>query len=203
VTTERPAAVLTAKGAATRARLLAAAGDELAAKGRLEIAAVAGRAGVAQSVLYRYFGSKDGLVAAVVNDFYDAYSRAVFDAPLEPEATWIQREALRLEREVHFLYDHPLGRTVTAGLLHEAAATRADATRQRQQAVAAARNIRHGQRTGELHPSVDAGLAGAAVIGALRAMMADAMARDPPPPAQPVIDAAIRLGRALLRQGPD
>ncbi|MCW3014115.1 MAG: regulatory protein TetR [Solirubrobacterales bacterium] len=192
---------LTAKGAATRARLLAAASAELGARGRLEIATVAARAGVAQSVLYRYFANKDGLVEAVVHDFYDAYSVAVFDAPLEPEATWMQREALRLQREVHFLYAHPLGRTVTAGLLHEAAATRADATRQREQALAAARNICHGQRTGQLDPSVDAGLAGAAIIGALRAMLSDALARDPPPSPQLVIDAAIRLGRAVLAAG--
>ncbi|MCW3000376.1 MAG: regulatory protein TetR [Solirubrobacterales bacterium] len=194
--------VLTAKGAATRARLLAAASEQLRTDGRLEIAVVASRAGVAQSVLYRYFGGKDGLVEAVVHEFYDAYSEAVFDAPLEPEATWVQRERLRLEREVHFLYAHPLGRTVTAGLLHEAAATRADAARQREQALAAARNIRHGQRTGQLDRSVDAGLAGAAIIGALRAMMSDALARDPPPPAQLVVDAAIRLGRALLPEAP-
>lgn len=192
---------LTKKGQATRERLLAAARDQLATSGVIEVAHVARTANVAPSVLYRYFSSKDGLVDAVVHAFYDEYASEVFEAPLAPGATWFEREALRLRREVHFLYTHPLGRAVASGLLHEAAATRADAVRQREHAVAAARNIRHGQRTGQLDPSVDAGLVGAAIMGALRAMLADALTRDPSPPEDEVAGAAVLLGRALLRPG--
>jgi AcrR family transcriptional regulator len=192
------ATALTRKGKATRERLLAAAASELAASGGVEIARVAQRAGVAQSVLYRYFAGKDGLIGAVVHDFYDQYDSEVFNAPMEPEATWTERETERLRREIEFLYAHPLGRVVAAGLMHEGAATRADAARQRQQAEAAARNIRHGQRTGELDASIDAGLAGAATIGALRAMLADALSRDPPPDEELVFQAAWRVGNALL-----
>jgi AcrR family transcriptional regulator len=192
------ATALTRKGKATRERLLAAAASELAASGGVEIARVAQRAGVAQSVLYRYFAGKDGLIGAVVHDFYDQYDSEVFNAPMEPEATWTERETERLRREIEFLYAHPLGRVVAAGLMHEGAATRADAARQRQQAEAAARNIRHGQRTGELDASIDAGLAGAATIGALRAMLADALSRDPPPDEELVFEAAWRVGNALL-----
>jgi AcrR family transcriptional regulator len=197
----KAAAALTAKGQATRERLLAAARDQLAATGSIEVAHVAATAGVAPSVLYRYFASKDGLVDAVVHDFYDRYSEQVFDAPLAPGAGWTEREALRLRREVHFLYTHPLGRAVASGLLHEPAATRADAVRQRQHAVAAARNIRHGQKTGQLDPAIDAGLVGAAIMGALRAMLADALTRDPSPPEDEVVDAALRLGVTLLGGG--
>lgn len=186
------------KGAATRARLLAAARDVLAEQGGVEIATVAGRAGVVQSAIYRYFAGKDGLVEAVVHDFYDQYGAEVFDPPGGPGGTWLEREALRLRREVHFLYAHPLGRPIAAGLMHEAAATRADAMRQRDQARAAARNIRHAQRRGEVDPDVDAGLAGAALIGALRAMLAEALSRDPPPPEHLVAEAAVAMGHALL-----
>ena len=192
---------LTPKGLATRQRLLDIARDELAGHGSIEIAAVAERAGVAQSVLYRYFQGKDGLVEAVVHDFWDQYSAEVFNAPVDPELPWLEREVLRLRREVHFLYTHPLGRSVATGLLHEAAATRAGAIRQREQAQAAARNIRHGQRTGQLDPSIDAGLAGSAIIGALHAMLAEALGRDPAPPEHLVVDAAAQLGRALLHTG--
>jgi AcrR family transcriptional regulator len=192
------ATALTRKGKATRERLLAAAASELAASGTVEIARVAERAGVVQSVLYRYFTGKDGLIGAVVHDFYDQYDSEVFNAPIEPEATWTERETERLRREIEFLYAHPLGGVVAAGLMHEGAATRADAARQRQQAEAAARNIRHGQRTGELDSSIDAGLAGAATIGALRAMLADALSRDPPPDRELVFDGAWRVGNALL-----
>jgi AcrR family transcriptional regulator len=193
---------LTRKGQATRQRLLDIARDELAGHGSIEIAAVAERAGVAPSVLYRYFQGKDGLVEAVVHDFWDQYSAEVFDAPVDGELPWLEREVLRLRREVHFLYTHPLGRSVATGLLHEAAATRAGAIRQREQAHAAARNIRHGQRTGQLDPAIDAGLAGAAIIGALHAMLAEALGRDPAPPEHLVVDAAGRLGRALLPAPP-
>jgi AcrR family transcriptional regulator len=186
------------KGRATRARLLAAAGAELAERGRLELADVAHRAGVVPSALYRYFTGKDGLVEAVVHDFYDQYAAEVFAVPVLEGQTWLDREAERLRREVGFLYDHPLGRPVAAGLVHEAAAARADALRLREQAEAAARNIRHGQRIGELDPGVDAGLVGAALMGALRAMLAEALSRDPAPPREQVADAAITLGRAIL-----
>jgi AcrR family transcriptional regulator len=189
---------LTAKGRATRARLLDAARVSLADRGTIEVATVAAQAGVAQSVLYRYFDGKDGLVEAVVNDFYDQYDAEVFHAQLRPDATWRERETLRLRNEIRFLYRHPLGRAIAAGLLHEAAATRADASRLRRQAQAAARNIRRGQRAGELPRAVDPGLAGAATIGALRAMLADALSRTPPPPERRVFDAALRVGRALL-----
>jgi AcrR family transcriptional regulator len=189
---------LTAKGRATRERLLDAARAQLAAEGVIEVAAVAAASGVAPSVLYRYFDGKDGLVEAVVHDFYDEYDAEVFEADLRPGATWLERETLRLRQEVAFLYRHPLGRAVAAGLLHEAAATRADAERQRRQAEAAARNIRAGQRRGEIPRTVDAGLAGAATIGALRAMLADALSRTPPPPEARVFAAALRVGRALL-----
>ena len=191
---------LTRKGEATRRRLLDAAAAELVARGSVEVARVARRARVAQSVLYRYFAGKDSLIAAVVHDFYDQYDTEVFRALIEPDASWAERETERLRREIAFLYAHPLGRVVAAGLLHEAAATRADAERQRCQAKAAARNIRHGQRTGELDPDIDIdpGLAGAATIGALRALLADALSRKPPPPQERVFDAVRRVGAALL-----
>ncbi|HTK62054.1 MAG TPA: TetR/AcrR family transcriptional regulator [Pseudonocardia sp.] len=193
---------LTPKGQATRQRLLDIARDELAAHGSIEIAAVAERAGVAQSVLYRYFQGKDGLVEAVVHDFWDQYAAEVFDVPTDADLPWTDGEVLRLAREVHFLYTHPLGRAVATGLLHEAAATRACAIRQREQAQAATRNIRYGQRTGQLDPDIDAGLAGSAIIGALHAMLAEALGRDPAPAEHLVVDAAAQLGRALLPAPP-
>jgi AcrR family transcriptional regulator len=189
---------LTRKGEATRRRLLDAAAAELAAHGNAEVSSVARSAGVVPSVLYRYFDGKDALIAAVVHDFYDQYDAEVFEAPIQPDSSWSDRETERLRREIGFLYAHPLGHVIAAGLLHEAAATRADAERQRAHTEAAARNIRHGQRTGELASEIDAGLAGAATIGALRALLADALSRTPPAPQDEVFDAFQRVGAALL-----
>ncbi len=193
---------LTAKGRATRARLLSAARDALRERGSVEIAEVAEAAAVAQSVIHRYFGNKAGLVEAVVNDFYDSYDETVFLAALAPEAGWFEREELRIGLEVSFLYDHPLGPRVAAGLLHEAAATRIDAQRQREHAAMAARNIRRGQHRGELPEEVNADLAGAAIIGALRSVLAMALSLDEPPSRDEVAATVTGLARALLQAQP-
>lgn len=193
---------LTTKGRATKARLLCAARNALRERGSLEIAEVAAAAGVAQSVIHRYFTNKAGLVEAVVTDFYDSYDEAVFLAPLAPEATWSDRERLRIELEVSFLYDHPLGPRVAAGLIHEAAATRIDAERQRAHAAMAARNIRRGQESGELPGHVNADLAGAAIIGALRSVLAVALSLDESPSREEVTATVMRLSGALLQDPP-
>ncbi|QBI54103.1 TetR/AcrR family transcriptional regulator [Streptomonospora litoralis] len=75
-----PAQAVSARGRATRARLLEGARAEiLGGDGSLEVAAVARRAEVSAGLLYRYFDGKDGLVAAVVDDFYDGYDSEVFN----------------------------------------------------------------------------------------------------------------------------
>jgi AcrR family transcriptional regulator len=189
---------LTAKGQATRQRLLDVAVGHLAAHGTVEVARIAGAAGVAASVLYRYFDGRDGLVAAVVDGFYDSYEEQVFARRDVPGSSWSAREAVRLEREIAFFYDHPLGRAVACGLLREPAAAAVDAARIRAQGEAAARNIRAGQRAGELSPGIDAGLAGAAIIGAVRAMLSEALARRPAAGQCEVVGAALTIGAAML-----
>jgi AcrR family transcriptional regulator len=195
----KPGPGATAKGRATRSRLLEAAQSELRERGLVEIADVAKTAGVAQSVIHRYFGNKAGLVEAAVSKFYDDYDRTVFLVDLAPEASWWDRESLRIEQEVAFLYDHPLGNRVAGGLLHEAAATRVDAERTRQHAVMAAKNIRRGQAAGELSADVNADLAGAAIIGALRTALAVALSLPEPPLRREVSETVISMARPLLQ----
>ena len=56
---------------AGRDALLRAAADELVERrGVLEVGSVAARAGVSVGLIYRHFGSKAGLLAAVGGDFY-------------------------------------------------------------------------------------------------------------------------------------
>ncbi|MCQ4125243.1 TetR/AcrR family transcriptional regulator [Rhodococcus erythropolis] len=192
---------LSAKGQATRQRLLDAAVEYLAADGTVEVAKIAEAAGVSPSVIYRYFDGRDGLVAAVVDGFYDDYQERVFDRRDVPGTTWRVREAVRLELEIAFFYDHPLGRAVAGGLLREPAAAQVDAGRTRAHSETAARNIRSGQRSGELAPSIDAGLAGAAIIGAVRAMIGEALVRTPPADQRAVVTAALSVGAAMLGVG--
>ena len=64
----------TARGAATRRRLIRAAREELVEReGVLEIDSVAARASVSVGAIYRHFESRAGLVSAVVDDFYTRY----------------------------------------------------------------------------------------------------------------------------------
>lgn len=192
------AAKTTRKGQATRARLLKAAQTELQAHGSLEISNVAAAAGLSQSVLYRYFGNKSGLVEAVVNEFYDEYDREIFLAPLSPDMPWLQRETLRIEKEVDFLYDHPLGQRIASGTIHDAAASMVDSQRARAHTAMAAKNIRRGQQSGELPGSVNPELVGAAIIGALRSVLTFALSAAEPPSRKEVVATIVSLSTALL-----
>ena len=60
---------------ATRERLLAAAVEVLLeGDGDFEMGQLAARAGVSNGLAYHYFGSKAGVLSAVIDDFYDRYS---------------------------------------------------------------------------------------------------------------------------------
>ena len=194
-----PGPTLTARGTVTRQRLIDAAREELIDTGGvLEVAGVVRRAEVSPGLLYRYFGSKDGLVAAVVNAFYDDYDAAVFAVVLDPDAGWSARERRRLEREIAFLCDDPLARVIVGRRLREGAAAQVDAERLAGQIRLAARNVGHGQRAGEIDPGVDANLVAAAFLGAFRELMGEALRRDRVPSRRALLDILVRLGDSII-----
>lgn len=178
------------KSEATRARLVAAAAEALlAGGGDFEMSEVARRAGVSDGLPYHYFGSKAGALSAVIDDFYDRYY-AVVNQPLDGSRPWEEREFERLQAWLGFLYDEPLapivlgqmGRTVqVAGLLSE---------RQDQLIGLARRNIELGQQAGDISETTDAGVAAAAIIGAIGQAASQAF-RDPKPPAPSVLTAQL------------
>src|SRR5262245_14963933 len=111
------AAPVTDKGHATRRRLLAAARERaIASGGHFEIADVARDAGVVPSLVHRYFGSKSGLVAALVDDYFDRFHAEVLDLDLEHEGDWAHHERLRLEAGVRFHYREPFAVVVYGAL---------------------------------------------------------------------------------------
>ena len=174
--TAAPGDRLTESGRRTRARLLEVAGEELLERGRIEVTAVAERAGVSAGLLYRYFANKDELVTALVDEFYDRYERAVFTEPAPPGVHWSDFEQERINREVAFVFDDPLGRCIVGGPPAEPAAAHADARRLARHIEMAARNIAHGRRRGDIDVSVDPRLAAASIIGGLRSCLAMALA---------------------------
>ena len=84
----------------------------------VEAVTVAQRAGVSVGLLYRYFGSKAGLVAAVVDDFYDRLLAEVAAAD-DRELDWATRERRRTENSVAFHYREPLAPIILTLLTRE------------------------------------------------------------------------------------
>jgi AcrR family transcriptional regulator len=172
----------TTKGRATRDRLLECARQEaIATGGHLEIAAVAERAGVVPSLINKYFGSKAGLVSALIDDFFDRLHAEVLDVDLDAEGDWATYERLRLERGVRFHYADPFAVVLYAQLAREPSVAHTERDRISTVIKQAAANIRRGQRRGELPKSVDPELAGAAMFGAMQRVMVVALSRTPHP----------------------
>lgn len=174
----------------TRTRLVAAAEAALlAGGGDFEMSEVARLAGVSSGLPYHHFGSKAGALSAVIDAFYDRYY-AVVNQPLDGTRPWPERELERLQSWIAFLYADPLapivlgrmGRTVqVAGLEH---------ARQDELVGLARRNIEQGQRAGDIDETIDAGIAAAAIIGAIR-LAATQTFQDPKPPEPRVLTAQL------------
>ena len=172
----------TQKGRATRERLLACARDiAIANDGHLEIAWVAEAAGVVPSLVNRYFGSRAGLVSALLDDFFHRLRTEVMDLDLDDLGMWAQHERIRLEKGVHFHYTDPAAVVIYTGLSREPEVALTENRHIERVIKQAAANIRRGQKRGELPSSVDAELAGAAMFGAMQRVMVTALGRTPRP----------------------
>lgn len=194
----KPADPTTTRGYRTKARLLAAAEEELLEHGCIEVARVADRAGASLGLLYRYFDGKDGLVTAVVDRFYDRYEEAVFAVAAPAGSRWLEHEWQRIEREVLFLFDEPLARRLVGGSPAEPAAAYADARRLARHIAMAVRNIEHGQRRGEIASAVDPALAAAAIIGGLRACLGVALAEGSGTQPTEVVETVMQISAAVI-----
>lgn len=177
---------MTARGAQARERLIEAATAELADTGSFEVAAVARRAGVSAGLPYRYFGTRTGLLVAVVDAFYqrfcDAIALRVYDEP-----TWAQRERQRITDWVDFLYREPAAAVVLAGLGEGELATARGRWLQEMSKIGA-RNMAQAQSDGEIPTDRDPEYLAAATIGGTNAVVAVCLTRDPRPPADVVIN---------------
>jgi AcrR family transcriptional regulator len=193
----------TEKGQATRRRLLDAARERaIASGGHFEIADVARDAGVVPSLVHRYFGSKSGLVAALVDDYFDRFHAEVLDVDLDQQGDWAHHERRRLEAGVRFHYREPFSVVVYGALARDPEVARREADRIAEVVQRAARSIRKGQKAGELPADVDPGLAGAAMFGAMRLVMVEALTRSRRPSPDRVIDVLWRQVAASVHIDP-
>ncbi|WP_410673379.1 TetR/AcrR family transcriptional regulator [Amycolatopsis sp. cmx-4-68] len=177
----------TSRGSAARQNLLRAAAEELGETGELEVAAVARRAGVSAGLPYRYFGTRTGLLIAVLDTFYDRLCEA---AALREytESSWAEREQHRIRDWVTFLYTDPLAPVVLGGLVGDAEVAAARTTRLNLLIEIGARNIAHAQRLGEIPAGRDPEYLAAATLGGTNAVVSVALTRTPRPTADSVID---------------
>jgi AcrR family transcriptional regulator len=169
-----------ARGSAARQRILHAAAEEMVATGDIEVAAVARRAGVSVGLPYRYFGTRSGLVSAVISDFYDRLDEAVTNREFDGD-TWYDRERARVTTWVDHLYDDPLAPVVLGRLGGDAETAGIETQRLHKAIELGARNIARGQRDGDLLPNRDPELLVAAILGGVHMAVAVVLTRTPRP----------------------
>lgn len=99
---------VTARGEATRRKLLAAAEEEFGGKGfhPASVSSITTRAGVGQGTFYLYFRSKEEIFVTLVREIGGTLRRRMRSAA-EQAADHLEAERLGLRTLLDFTYEHP------------------------------------------------------------------------------------------------
>lgn len=160
----------------TPERLIHAAQEELIqGHGLLEMQAVAKRAKVSVGLAYHHFGSKAGLIAAVVEGFYNRLEEAAFSPSKLTAAGWAGQEKERIAAYISFHYDHPFAPLVVGALSRAAEVLDVEQAFTKRQLTAGAHNLRAGQRDGVIPADLDPRLTIALMIGGIRQALIGAL----------------------------
>lgn len=152
----------------TRARIIAAARAALLdGRGDFELSDLARRAGTSVGLPYHRFGSKSGLIASVVTEFYDGIWQAVNLADFAA-LDWAERERERLRRLVDFLYSEPLAGLIISTLARDPEVAAVEAARWGAMLEASGRNLAKAQRRGQIPADIDTALTAALINGGIR-----------------------------------
>jgi AcrR family transcriptional regulator len=166
----------------TPERLIRAAQDELIqGGGLLEMQGVAKRAKVSVGLAYHHFGSKAGLIAAVVEAFYDRLEEAAFAPSNLTASDWAGREKQRIAAYISFHYDHPFAPLVIGPLSRAAEVLDVEQAFTKRQLAAGAYNVRAGQREGVIPADLDPRLTIALMIGGIRQALIGALTKTERP----------------------
>lgn len=173
---------MSAAKASTPERLIRAAQEELVhGGGLLEMQAVAKRAKVSVGLAYHHFGSKAGLIAAVVQAFYDRLEEVAFNPSNLTSSNWAGREKERIAAYISFHYDHPFAPLVVGSLSRAAEVLDVEQAFTRRQLAAGAHNLRAGQRDGVIPATLDPRLTIALMIGGIRQALIGALTKTQRP----------------------
>jgi AcrR family transcriptional regulator len=163
------------------ARILAAAEMLLReGDGELEMGPVAEKAGVSVGLAYHYFGSKSGMLGAIIHAFYDRYNQ-VANQYIDPDIKWGVREKSRLMAVVEFLYNDPMAPVILGKMARTNQVAAVESARHEEMIEMAIRNIRSGIKRGDIGTHIDPTIAGAAITGAIRSGIIHAMGMHPRP----------------------
>ena len=161
-----------------RERLVRAAQDELIqGHGLLEMQAVAQRARVSVGLAYHHFGSKAGLIAAVVEAFYERLEAAAFNPASLVSKDWVGREKERVAAYIAFHYEHPFAPLVVGPLSRATEVLDVEQAFTKRQLTAGAHNLRVAQRQGVIPADFDPRLTIALMIGGIRQALIGALAK--------------------------
>ena len=170
-------------------RLIRAAQEELIqGRGLLEMQAVAKRAKVSVGLAYHHFGSKAGLIAAVVEAFYDRLEDAAFNPSNLVSSDWAGREKERIAAYISFHYDHPFAPLVVGPLSRAAEVLDVEQAFTKRQLAAGAHNLRAGQRDGVIPADLDPRLTIALMIGGIRQALIGALTKAQRPDREQLTD---------------
>jgi AcrR family transcriptional regulator len=188
----------------TPERLIRAAQDELIhGGGLLEMQAVARRAKVSVGLAYHHFGSKAGLIAAVVEAFYDRLEEVAFSPSNLTSSTWAGREKERIAAYISFHYDHPFAPLVVGPLSRAAEVLDVEQAFTKRQLAAGAHNVRAAQRDGVIPTNLDPRLTIALMIGGIRQALIGALTKTQRPDRQELTEKIWIFITGALRLPPD
>ena len=173
----------------TPERLIRAAQEELIqGHGFLEMQAVAKRAKASVGLAYHHFGSKAGLIAAVVQAFYDRLEEVAFSPSNLVSSDWAGRERERIAAYISFHYDHPFAPLVVGSLSRAAEVLDVEQAFTKRQLAAGAYNLRAAQRGGVIPADLDPRLTIALMIGGIRQALIGALTKDRRPDREELTD---------------
>jgi AcrR family transcriptional regulator len=166
-------------GVSTREKLVSAAQQELIhGQGHLEMQAVARRAQVSVGLAYHHFGSKAGLIAAVVEEFYNRLDEAAFSGAKLTSESWADRERERIAAYVAFHYHHPFAPLVIGALSRAPEVLDVETAFTNRQLAAGALMLETAQRDGIVPDDIDPHLTIALMIGGIRQALIGSLASE-------------------------
>ena len=140
----------------TAQKLINAAEEELLRNdGTMEMSAVARRAGVSVGLAYHHFGSKTGLIAAVVDLFYEPLRDILLGTAIPLELEWAAREQNRTCAMVDHYYDNKLAPLIAGRLAREPEVLDIESAHMTALLQLGTKNIAQGQKQGMVDATLD------------------------------------------------